>query len=145
MNKLLMITLLTVTALTAQSHAPKTASKPVLPLGVPAGAVKVDEYFYRYTDSKGKVWMYRETPFGVQKWEDKPTAAPPPIADTPNPVTTTDLGDKIKFERNTPFGPQIWTTKKSELSEYEKAMLNPAKTSEKDPPAAHTDTEKKQK
>jgi hypothetical protein len=142
MNKLLMIMLLAAGALAAQSHERKI-SKPVLPLGVPAGAVKVDEYFYRYTDSKGTVWMYRETPFGVQKWEDK--ATPPPVADTPNPVTTTDLGDKIKFERNTPFGPQIWTTKKTELSEYEKAMLNPAKTSEKDPSAAQTEAEKKQK
>jgi len=43
---------------------------------VPAGAEQVDAYSWRYTDAKGKVWLYHQTPFGFSKYEDPATAAP---------------------------------------------------------------------
>jgi hypothetical protein len=96
---------------------------------VPAGAQEVGSNLYRYTDPQGKVWMYRKTPFGVSKWEEKPEdrvpqAEPPPSAGGDMAGTImTDLGDSVQFQRATPFGPQKWTRKKSEMSDDEKAAF----------------------
>jgi len=89
---------------------------------VPEGAKQVGPYLFRYTDPQGKNWMYRQTPFGVSKWEDKPDEQKLSI---PDPVQTTvkDLGDSVQFERPTPFGPARWIRKKSELSDEEKALV----------------------
>jgi hypothetical protein len=91
---------------------------------VPAGAQEVGSNLYRSTDPQGKVWMYRKTPFGVSKWEEKPgeqtpQAEPPASAGT----TMTDLGDSVQFQRATPFGLQKWTRKKSEMTDDEKAAF----------------------
>lgn len=88
---------------------------------VPEGAKQIEPYLYSYTDPQGKKWMYRETPFGVVKWEDKPAAAP--VADNTNPIVITDLGDSVRFQWKSPFGEQKWVRKKSELTENEKAMI----------------------
>jgi len=42
---------------------------------IPPGAVKVDEQTSKYTDAQGRVWVYRRTPFGIQKYEEKQSAA----------------------------------------------------------------------
>jgi hypothetical protein len=91
---------------------------------VPPGAQEVGSNLYRYTDSQGKVWMYRKTPFGVSKWEEKP-GQQAPQAEPPNSAgtTMTDLGDSVQFQRATPFGPQKWVRKKSEMSDDEKAAF----------------------
>src|SRR5271165_330445 len=47
---------------------------------VPAGAQRVDAYTYRYTDAKGKTWIYHQTPFGYGKYEDPATAKTPAAA-----------------------------------------------------------------
>ena len=39
---------------------------------VPPGAKEVGPNLFRSTDAQGKPWMYRKTPFGVSKWEEKP-------------------------------------------------------------------------
>ena len=91
------------------------------PTGIPAGAKEIQPYLFRYVDEKGKVWMYRQTPFGVSKWEYQPPSPTP--AQTSNPVTVTDLGDSYRFESNTPTGAQKWERKKTELSSYEKDMV----------------------
>ena len=39
---------------------------------IPAGAKLVEPNLYRYTDSNGKTWKYRQTPFGFSKWEETP-------------------------------------------------------------------------
>ena len=92
---------------------------------IPEGAKEISPYTYTYTDVDGKTWMYRQTPFGVTKWQEsdipKPTTPP-----QPNPVKTTDLGDKIRFERQTPFGHFVWTKKKSQLSVDEKILMQQA-------------------
>jgi hypothetical protein len=91
---------------------------------VPQGAVEAGANLYRFTDAQGKHWMYRKTPFGVSKWEEKPgeeeSRAEAPAA---NGITGTDMGDSVQFQRATPFGPQKWTRKKSEMNEEEKAAF----------------------
>jgi hypothetical protein len=93
---------------------------------IPAGAELVEPGLYRHTDKKGVAWLYRQTPFGVSKWEEKP-AQVEPVASDPSPTVVTDLGDSVQFVKNTPFGPQKWVHKKSELTESEKQLLK-AKT-----------------
>lgn len=89
---------------------------------IPAGAKEVEPFLFAFTDPQGKKWLYRQTPFGVVKWEDKPVTAAP-IADNTNPVIITDLGDSVRFLWKTPFGDQSWVRKKSELNDEEKAMM----------------------
>jgi hypothetical protein len=91
---------------------------------VPQGAQEAGPNLYRFTDPQGKVWMYRKTPFGVSKWEEKP-GEQEPRAETPASagLTATDLGDSVQFQRPTPFGPQKWTRKKSEMTADEKAAF----------------------
>jgi hypothetical protein len=97
---------------------------------VPAGAKQVEPNLYRYTDSNGKSWYYRQTPFGISKSEDTPASAPQPnpqpipepAAVKADPIVVTDLGDSYRFERKTPFGASTWVRKKSELSDAEKAL-----------------------
>ncbi len=103
---------------------------------IPDGAKEVEPYLYSYTDPQGKKWLYRQTPFGVVKWEDKPAAAP--IVDNTNPVVITDLGDSVRFQWKTPFGEQKWIRKKSELTDDEKAMIKreQSKRTAPDPKAA---------
>ena len=92
---------------------------------VPKEAEEVGANLYRYTDAQGKHWMYRKTPFGVSKWEEKPGDAQqqqPPSPPSAG-LTMTDIGDSVQFQRLTPFGPQKWIRKKSELTEEEKASF----------------------
>jgi len=106
----------------AQKTAARTApAKSGLPPGVPAGAVTAGPYAWRFTDAQGKKWLYRQTPFGVVKMDDKPEETP--AVEDKNPITATDLGDSVRFERNTPFGKQKWTKKKSELNSEEQAVV----------------------
>jgi hypothetical protein len=99
---------------------------------IPAGAKLVEPNLYRYTDSNGKTWNYRQTPFGVSKWEETsaPAAQPAPVANQAKsvPVVVTDLGDRYRFEKKTPFGQSSWTRKKSELTDEEKALAGGQQT-----------------
>jgi hypothetical protein len=61
----------------AKSAPAKTADSAS---AVPAGAERVDAYTYRYTDAKGKIWIYHQTPFGYSKYEDPATAKAPAAA-----------------------------------------------------------------
>jgi hypothetical protein len=126
----------------AQDKKPAPASKlPAKPPAkaegavqtIPAGAKQVEPNLYRYTDSSGKTWNYRQTPFGISKWEETaasaqpaaqaaPPASPAPTEAKSEPVVVTDLGDSYRFEKKTPFGASTWIRKKSELNENEKAL-----------------------
>ena len=97
----------------AKQAAPPPAAKSALPAGIPAGAVEVSPGTYRLPDKQGKNWLYRVTPFGVARFEDKPEPAPAPIADY---IRATEDGDVIRFERPSPFGTYRWQKKKSDLS-----------------------------
>ena len=89
---------------------------------VPAEAKQVGPNLYRLTDSNGKTWNYRKTPFGVSKWEEASTPAPQPVVS--QPIAVTDLGDSYRFEKKTPFGASTWTRKKTELTDQEKALAS---------------------
>jgi hypothetical protein len=110
----------------AQPAKPSTDAKAKAPSPgqtIPAGATLVESNLYRYTDSNGKTWNYRQTPFGISKWEETatPAAQASPQAKA-EPALVTDLGDSYRFERKTPFGTSTWVHKKSELTDEEKAL-----------------------
>jgi hypothetical protein len=127
---------------TTAAPAPKAASttqnkKPVQPSkatpeqkakaqtqtqSIPPGATQVEPNLYRYTDSNGKTWNYRQTPFGISRWEESSAPAAQPTPAKNEPVVVTDLGDSYRFEKKTPFGQSTWVRKKSELTDEEKAM-----------------------
>jgi hypothetical protein len=102
---------------------PEQKAAAALP-SVPKDAKEVGPNLYRYSDAQGKSWMYRKTPFGVSKWEEKPGEQEPRVELPASAgLSMTDLGDSVQFQRLTPFGPQKWTRKKSEMSEDEKAAF----------------------
>lgn len=111
----------------AKKDAPVKA-KPAQEIKIPEGAVEIEPYTYRYTDAKGQKWLYRKTPFGVMRWEDKPESVETAqrtqdenarLVDT---TTAVEDGDSIRFERATPFGPMKWQRKKTELNDVERAV-----------------------
>ena len=91
------------------------------PLKLPADAVKVDNLTWRHTDTEGTVWTYRQTPFGLVRFEaeqdDEPAGQPDPTAAL---IQAFDEGDEVRFERESPFGIHRWTRKKSELTSVER-------------------------
>ena len=66
MKKLLLLMAIPVCFLAAEEQKKTNAGNTL-----PAGAVKVDEGIYKYTDAQGKKWIYRYTPFALLKLEDK--------------------------------------------------------------------------
>jgi|SRR5690348_15684786 hypothetical protein len=111
----------------AKKEAPLKA-KPAQQITIPEGAIEVEPYTYRYTDRQGKKWLYRKTPFGVMRWEDKPDS-PEAVqrsqdekARLVDNTTAAEDGDSIRFERATPFGPMKWQRKKTELNDVERAV-----------------------
>lgn len=123
---------------TAAQKPPAKAEPPVQT--IPAGATQVEPNVYRYTDANGKTWNYRQTPFGINRWEQTSTPAPEPApqpvpqSTSPSmfqsthiktePITVTDQGDSYLFDKKTPFGHSTWTRKKSEVTDEEKAAIN---------------------
>ena len=114
--------------LSAQTRSPESSPAhpaKTLAAAIPEGATQVEPYIYRYTDTQGKRWMYRQTPFGVTKWEEKDT--PKPAADSLEPIVVTDLGDSVRFSHKYPFGEQVWTRKKAELTDEDRAIIERSK------------------
>ena len=108
-----------------------------LPPGVPKGSVEIAPGSYQYTDKDKKVWLYRKTPFGLQRsLADEKEGTQPSPAESPAHAKTPfgpaggagptvraiEDGDSIRFERPTPFGASKWTTKKSELTADERKI-----------------------
>src|SRR5271154_2746551 len=71
----------------AKTKKAKTPTKPAQVITIPKDAVKTNDG-YRYTDSQGKVWIYRETPFGVTK--------APEVSAPVEPVVKKDPDDEEK-------------------------------------------------
>jgi hypothetical protein len=103
--------------------ADKKAAEP--PQSIPKDAVQLEPGIYRYTDAKGKKWIYRTTPFGLVKLEDKPkdeaeaALKGPKLEDL---ITAADDGEYVRFERPGPFGVYKWRTKKTALDDVEKKV-----------------------
>ncbi|MBK5291977.1 MAG: hypothetical protein JJE04_09910 [Acidobacteriia bacterium] len=98
-------------AAAAKSQAPKSTT-------IPAGAVEVEPGIFQHTDGKGKVWLYRRTPFGIAKYEPESAVETAPSGEG---LLASAEGDSVRFERKTPFGVTRWTKKKSELNAEESA------------------------
>src|SRR6478672_8835776 len=121
--------------------APKSGS-----ISIPPDAVEIGPQVYRYKDTDGKSWIYRKTPFGISKYEERPTAltpdqilgspapaAAPAPANTKIKVQAVDKGDTVRFEQLTPMGNRVWERKKSELTPEEKTWLEQTRNGSKDP------------
>lgn len=127
--KVLVVFCISAMWLSADGGQAKKAARPapaparvVKPLEIPKGAVETADGTYRYTDTAGKKWIYRKTPFGVSRVEEsavteRAKAAPEAGTD----IRAIEEGDMIRFEKRSPFGVQQWKSKKSELNELEKA------------------------
>jgi len=95
---------------------------------IPTDAVEVAPYTFRSADAQGKVWIYRQTPFGVSRTEDKPLSADDAKKTQESKdqmIQTTSAaeeGDSIHFVRNSPFGRTEWQKKKTDLNEIEQAV-----------------------
>jgi hypothetical protein len=107
----------------------KPAPNKVQEVTIPAGAVEVEPYTYRYTDAQGKKWIYRKTPFGISRAEDKAAdelkaedAKKEESARLIDATTAVEDGDTIRFERSGPFGVAKWQRKKTQLNEVEHAV-----------------------
>jgi hypothetical protein len=107
-----------------KERAKKTPAPPA-ELTLPAGAKQVDVATYTFTDAQGKKWIYRKTPFGLARLEDKP--ADVSVSPSSDNITATEDGDTIRFERPGPFGTYRWQKKKSELADDEKAAWERSK------------------
>ena len=109
----------------ARNAPDKTPPRVVKPVEIPKGAVETEPGTFRFTDAHGKKWIYRKTPFGVARMEDKPVAdRAVQAADSSAGVTAVEDGDSIHFERPGPFGAYRWTTRKTELNEMERTVWN---------------------
>jgi len=109
---------------TTTTTAPAVPTRQAPPnVVIPKGAVEGDDGNFRFTDAHGKKWIYRNTPFGVAKSEDKGTGVP--VAPQQDTLTTaTDAGDSVNFEKPSPFGTVKWTKKKTELDANEQSVWN---------------------
>jgi len=126
---------LLVCPLGAQTNAQKTNAP--AEVKIPAGAVKTEDGSYKFTDAKGKKWIYRVTPFGIAKSEDKAIddtvtpfgkaqakTEPVVVVKGKDPAVAFDEGDTYRFERTTPFGTTVWRKKKTDLDATEKNILD---------------------
>src|SRR4051812_16600547 len=129
-KKICILAVISALALYAESAQParkataKKSSAPVAaPRTLPAGATQVEPGTYTYTDAKGKKWIYRQTPFGLSRAEDKPAETESAAGAASTYMKATENGDTVRFERPGPFGVYRWEKKKSELDAEERAVL----------------------
>jgi len=88
---------------------------------IPTTAVQTAPGVYSYKDTQGKKWIYRTTPFGLVRLEDKPAPQETPEAkQTAALIKATDAGEFVQFERPGPFGVYRWQTRKSDLTDVER-------------------------
>lgn len=109
---------------TSQSTSRKKSTAPTAttPIVIPKTAKLEEDGFYHYTDSKGKKWLYRNTPFGVSRALEAPPAAPAPVEED-HLTKATVVGDTVKFERPNVFGVSKWEKKTSDLTDDEKKIV----------------------
>lgn len=98
---------------------------------VPKDATEIEPGVYKHTDSAGKTYKYKKTPFGVVKSADEVSKTPAtnatPFGEVKSPapapvqaIKVSERGDSLDFERPSPFGSYKWTRKKAELTEAER-------------------------
>ena len=95
-------------------------------LTLPAGAVEAGVATWHYTAPDGTRWIYRKTPFGLVRFEDKPAAATQTAAREKQDekqvesIKAFEDGDSVRFERPGPFGVYKWSRKKADLDDQER-------------------------
>lgn len=99
----------------------KKVTKVPDPFVIPKDATPLPDGSFRWVDKDGKKWIFRQTPFGVSKSEER-VVAPVVQKVSDDPTQSKDMGDSVQFTRATPFGPKIWLKKKTELDSYEQAI-----------------------
>ncbi len=131
MNRLTTVLLLAAGMASAQDTANKTAVKKPAPqpadVTIPANAVQTEDGSFRAVDKKGKAWIYRKTPFGVAKSEEKPL--PNTQAAQEDTLTKATIsGNTVHFEKPTPFGVTKWDKKMTDLDANEQRVVDRQKT-----------------
>jgi len=128
MKTLALLAFLSTVSVTAQTKkdtkapAPRTQPADIV---IPEGAVEGADGNFHYTDKQGKKWLYRKTPFGVAKSEDKPAPASAQQQPQEDTLTiATDAGESVHFEKPSPFGTVKWDKKKTELDANEQSIWN---------------------
>lgn len=130
MKQIALLMLLAVAAWAAAEKRPAAkAAKPkpaptAVAVTIPKDAVQVDANTYTATDAQGKKWIYRRTPFGISKAEERAPSAEE-IAQAEKVIAATkavERGDEIEFTRPGPFGVYRWQKKKSALNDMEKTV-----------------------
>jgi glucose/arabinose dehydrogenase len=108
----------------AQKPAPKAApkAKPA-PLTPPPDAQRISEGLWRARDAQGRTWIYKQTPFGMVRYEDD-AAKDAPAPAQPGIRVLEASADRVVFERRTPFGSSTWTKAPSELEDEERRALD---------------------
>jgi hypothetical protein len=96
-------------------------------LTLPEAATELEANTYRYTDPQSKTWIYRRTPFGLTRYEDRPAASSP--VKVPEGMKALEDGDNVRFECPSPFGVRRWVRKKTDLSDVEREAWNQARES----------------
>lgn len=120
-TKIILTLVLAVGAVSAADKKPKNVKASKTTTAIPADAVPTQDGSFRYTDPQGKKWLYRNTPFGVSKVEEKPAEQVAPAA-VDERTKAVESGDTIRFERPGPFGPTRWEKKKTDLDASEQAV-----------------------
>lgn len=111
---------------TAKKNSKKTtapATRMEVKTEIPKGATLGDDGSYHYTDSKGTKWLYRQTPFGIAKSEEKAPVPQSPVTPAKELTKATIVGDTVKFERPNAFGLSKWEKKTSDLTDEEKKIV----------------------
>jgi hypothetical protein len=116
--------LLTSGAVMAADEKPASGQATRNAEALPKGATLISPGTYTYTDAQGKKWIYRQTPFGVAKFEDIQRPATDQEGEKKRIEQTRafDDGDSVRFERPGPFGLYRWKQKKTDLNAMEQAV-----------------------
>jgi hypothetical protein len=112
-------------------------------LALPKDAVETAPFTWRWTDKEGKRWIYRQTPFGLVRFEEREAVTEPPPGGRP-PLEAYDEGEQVRFERMTPFGKQRWYRNKTELEGEEREAWERSRQHGA-PPASEEKPEKRER
>lgn len=110
-----------------QAARAEKKTPPASKFSIPSDAEQIAPGTWKH-QADGKTWIYRETPFGIARFEEKDGVKPEPKNVKPEPVRAFDDGDYVRFERNGPFGVYKWRSRKSELSDAERRAWEESKS-----------------
>jgi len=119
----------------AGKPAAQAAKRPAPVIALPKDAVEVEPGTWRH-QADGKTWIYRKTPFGLSRFEEKAAKAEKeeskaaPGSDVSAGMRAFDDGEYVRFERPGPFGVYKWRRKKTELDAGEKQAWSRAQAGE---------------